>query len=53
MFEAGSVLELESLLDKSIKEEIPLLGVPAREEILKNWSAEKEAENLMIAYKSK
>tara|TARA_R110002049_G_scaffold19876_8_gene73971 strand:- start:579 stop:1568 length:990 start_codon:yes stop_codon:yes gene_type:complete len=53
LFEAGSVLELESLLDKSIKEEIPLLGVPAREEILKNWSAKKEAENLMIAYKSK
>lgn len=50
LFEAGNVAELEILLSKSIKNEIPHLGRQAREEILKNWSAKKEAENLMRVY---
>lgn len=49
--EAGNIAELEILLSKSLKNEIPLLGKEAREEILKNWSAQKEAENLMAVYK--
>ena len=51
LFEAGNVLELEALLSKSIQEEIPHLGKQAREEILQNWSAKKEAESLMEVYK--
>lgn len=50
LFEAGNVAELEILLSKSIKNEIPHLGRQARKEILKNWSAKKEAENLMRVY---
>ena len=52
LFEAGATSELEILLSKSLKNEIPLLGKEAREEILKNWSAKKEAENLMAVYKT-
>ena len=51
LFEAGNVSELEILLSKSIKNEIPHLGRQAREEILKNWSAKKEAQNLIELYK--
>jgi glycosyltransferase involved in cell wall biosynthesis len=50
LFEAGNVSELEILLSESIKNEIPHLGRQAREEILKNWSAKKEAENLIKVY---
>ena len=50
LFEAGNVSELEELISKSINNEIPHLGKQAREEILKNWSAKKEAENLMKVY---
>ena len=52
LFEAGNIVELESLLLKSIQNEIPFLGTEAREEIINNWSAKKEAENLMALYKS-
>ena len=52
LVEAGNISELEKLLSKSLKSEIPLLGKEAREEILKNWSAEKEAENLIKVYQS-
>lgn len=52
LFEAGDSNELESLIEKSITNEIPLLGTQAREEILENWSAKKEAANLMTVYKS-
>ena len=51
LVEAGNISELEMLLSKSLKNEIPLLGKEAREEIIKNWSAQKEAENLMAIYK--
>ena len=50
LFEAGNIATLETLLLESIKGEIPLLGNQAREEVLKNWSAQKEAENLMEFY---
>ncbi|APZ46168.1 lipopolysaccharide biosynthesis protein [Polaribacter reichenbachii] len=52
LFEAGNSTELEKLLSKSIKGEIPHLGKEARQEILKNWSAQNEAEGLMEVYKS-
>ena len=52
LFEAGNNLELEKLLEQAITNKIPHLGKQAREEILKNWSAKKEAENLMSLYKS-
>lgn len=51
LFEAGNVAELETLLSKSIQGEIPHLGKEAREEILQNWSAKKEAESLMAIYR--
>lgn len=52
LFKAGNISELENLLLQSIKDEIPHLGKQAREEILKNWSAKKEAKNLMKIYLS-
>jgi glycosyltransferase involved in cell wall biosynthesis len=51
LFEAGNSIELKSLIEKSITSEIPLLGMQARNEILENWSAKKEAANLMAIYK--
>ncbi|KGL62034.1 glycosyltransferase family 4 protein [Polaribacter sp. Hel1_85] len=52
LFEPGNISELEDLLSKSIKNEIPNLGKLAREEILSNWSSKKEAENLIKVYQS-
>jgi len=52
LFEAGDVSALEVLLLKSIKNEVPFLGKQAREEILKNWSAKKEANSLIEVYVS-
>jgi glycosyltransferase involved in cell wall biosynthesis len=52
LFEAGDALALEVLLLKSIKNEVPFLGKQAREEILKNWSAKKEAKSLIEVYRS-
>lgn len=52
LFEAGNAEELEMILSKKIKGEIPLLGESARVEILNNWSAENEAQNLITVYKS-
>ena len=40
------------LLLQSIKKEIPILGKQAREEIIVNWSAKKEADHLMELYES-
>ena len=53
LFEVGNSSALEKLLSQKINNEIPFLGKQAREEILKNWSAKKEAENLIKLYKSK
>ncbi|SDR66303.1 mannosyltransferase [Polaribacter sp. KT25b] len=53
LFNAGDSSTLENLLSKAIKNEIPHLGKQAREEIVKNWSAKKEAQNLIALYKSK
>ena len=50
LFEAGNSIELEKLLEQSITKKIPHLGKEARAEILKNWSAKKEAESLKKAY---
>ena len=52
LFDAGNVLELEILLSQKIKEEIPRLGKEARVRIVKNWSARKEADNLINVYKN-
>jgi glycosyltransferase involved in cell wall biosynthesis len=50
LFDAGDASALEILLLKSIKNEVPFLGKQAREEILKNWSAKKEAKGLIEVY---
>ncbi len=50
LFEAGNTIELERLILKSITAEIPFLGAQAREEILNNWSAKKEAQKLIKFY---
>lgn len=52
LFKAGNIAELENLLSKLLKDEIAHLGKEAREEILKNWSAQKEAKGLIEVYKS-
>ena len=41
---------LAMLLEKSIHNKVPLLGIQARQEILENWSAKKEAERLIDVY---
>lgn len=53
LFDAGNSNQLEELLLKQIKGENPLLGQAARAEILENWSAEKEAKQLIKVYQSK
>ena len=50
LFEAGNSKELEQLLAQLLEEKIPLVGIQAREEIVKNWSAQKEAAQLMQLY---
>lgn len=52
LFEVGNSLELKEILSLLIEEKIPYLGKSAREEIVKNWSAEKEAILLSNIYKS-
>ncbi|WP_298782020.1 glycosyltransferase family 4 protein [uncultured Polaribacter sp.] len=52
LFEAGNVEELKTILSKNITGEFPLLGQAAREEIVNNWSAKKEAKKLMKIYQS-
>lgn len=52
LFEVGNAAALENLLSKLITGKLPHLGKQAREKIVKNWSAQKEAENLMKVYQS-
>ena len=52
LFETGNSVTLQQLLEQSITGKIPHLGKEARAEIIKNWSAEKEANNLIKVYKS-
>ena len=51
LFEAGNSSALEILLSKLIKNQISHIGKQAREEIVENWSAKKEARNLKEVYK--
>lgn len=53
LFEAGDNNQLEEILIKLLKEEIPMTGKAAREEIVENWSAKKEAERLSELYLNK
>ncbi|WP_299049703.1 glycosyltransferase family 4 protein [uncultured Polaribacter sp.] len=53
LFEAGNIEALQELLEKSITQQIPNLGEQARAEIVKNWSAQKEARELIQLYQSK
>jgi mannosyltransferase len=50
LFEAGNSNALALLLENSMCKKAPPLGTQARKEILKNWSAKKEAESLMDVY---
>lgn len=52
LFEVGNVDELKTLLSHKLSNKLPLLGKDARTEILKNWSAEKEAKSLQKIYLS-
>ena len=52
LFEAGKSDGLATILQNLISGEIPFLGKEARLEILKNWSAEKEATELIKIYQS-
>ncbi|MDY0781248.1 glycosyltransferase family 4 protein [Tenacibaculum sp. IB213877] len=51
LFEAGNYQELSLILNDVISGKLPLLGNDARNEIIKNWSAKKEAELLEKVYK--
>lgn len=50
LFEAGNVVQLENLILESIKNKTLFLGKEARKEIIINWSAKSEADNLMELY---
>lgn len=50
LFEAGNSSELKQLIQQLIQEELPFVGEKAREEIVANWSAKKEADLLMQLY---
>ena len=52
LFEAGNIAELKNILSEVIQSKKPHLGTKARQEIIKNWSSKKEAENLMAVYNS-
>ena len=52
LVDAGNVFELKRLLLATMKNEIPYVGKEARAEVIKNWSAEKEAQDLIKVYQS-
>ena len=52
LVDAGNVFELKTLLLATVKNEIPYVGEKARAEVVENWSAEKEAQNLIKVYRS-
>lgn len=51
LFEAGSFQELEEILFSLVEDESMDLGEEGRKEIVQNWSAKKEAEELFKVYK--
>lgn len=51
LFEAGNITELSNYLFQIIDEKLPFTGEKARETILQNWSAQKEASELSKIYK--
>ena len=50
LFESGNVEELRAVLKGLIQNELAYLGEQARKEIEKNWSAKKEANELLAVY---
>lgn len=50
LFEAGNSKELQNILSDIVSGILPALGKQARNEIVENWSAKKEAEGLYKAY---
>lgn len=50
LFEAGNSKVLEEILSGVVKGSMPTLGNQAREQIVNNWSAKKEAEGLYKVY---
>lgn len=52
LFEAGNSSELSNMISDLITGNSPFLGDEAREEIVENWSAKKEALELIKLYKS-
>lgn len=50
LFEAGNVNELNELLMSVVKRSLPYTAEKGRSEILKNWSANKEASELALIY---
>lgn len=51
-FEAGISTEWERSIGKSSVHKILLFGTRSRDEVLENWSAKKETNNLTTIYKS-
>ncbi|WP_428743680.1 glycosyltransferase family 4 protein [Tenacibaculum sp.] len=50
LFKSGNIAELQKLVHKLINKELPVLGKNARKEIEQNWSAQKEAKELVKVY---
>ncbi|TDQ28927.1 glycosyltransferase family 4 protein [Tenacibaculum caenipelagi] len=50
LFESNNVVELQKLIHSLINKELPSLGESARKEIEENWSAKKEAKELVKVY---
>lgn len=51
LFMPGNITELREIISNFVGKKLPDLENNARQEILSNWSAEKEAEELMTLYK--
>ena len=50
LFKPGDIVELQRLIHNLINKELPALGKKARKEIEENWSAKKEAKELVKVY---
>ncbi|MGQ3677402.1 glycosyltransferase family 4 protein [Tenacibaculum discolor] len=51
LFNSGNTAELQEIITNLINDKLPSLGGSARKEIEENWSAKKEAKELLKVYK--
>lgn len=52
LFSSGNVDELQNIIQQLIENKLNYLGRQARKEVVQNWSAQKEAKELVEVYKT-